>query len=125
MRVRDPVPKCDFSCSEPERSRPYLGVLLLANYTDDGRLIYAGRAGTGMSDRKLRRLYDRLKPLTATKMPLDAMPPENASARRSISRASISAVAIRDAVRHLPAGQEEPSGRQKRSVRAWSGRSPG
>jgi DNA ligase D-like protein (predicted ligase) len=34
--------------SDPEGSRPYLGALLLGYYTDDGKLIYAGRVGTGM-----------------------------------------------------------------------------
>ena len=34
--------------SDPEGSRPYLGALLLGYYTDDGKLTYAGRVGTGM-----------------------------------------------------------------------------
>ena len=63
--------------SEPEGSRPYLGALLLAYYGDDGRLIYAGRAGTGMSDRELRRLHGRLQPLVIARMPLDVPPPRN------------------------------------------------
>ena len=36
--------------------RPYLGALLLGYYTDDGKLVYAGRAGTGMDDKVLKRL---------------------------------------------------------------------
>jgi ATP-dependent DNA ligase len=32
----------------PEGSRPHLGALLLGYYDDDGKLIYAGRVGTGM-----------------------------------------------------------------------------
>src|SRR5271156_1846300 len=39
--------------SDPEGSRPHLGALLLGYYTDDGRLIYAGRVGTGMPDKVL------------------------------------------------------------------------
>src|SRR5208282_3472716 len=35
--------------TDPEGSRPHLGALLLGYYADDGRLIYAGRVGTGMS----------------------------------------------------------------------------
>lgn len=61
--------------SDPEGSRPYLGALLLAFYADEGRLTYAGRAGTGMSVRELRRLYERLKPLATVKTPLDVLPP--------------------------------------------------
>jgi hypothetical protein len=33
--------------SDPEGSRPHLGALLLDYYTDDGKLTYAGRVGTG------------------------------------------------------------------------------
>ncbi len=33
-----------------------LGALLLGYYTDDGVLHYAGRAGTGMTDKELMRL---------------------------------------------------------------------
>jgi bifunctional non-homologous end joining protein LigD len=36
--------------SDPAGSRPYLGALLLGYYTDDGKLIYAGRVGTGRGD---------------------------------------------------------------------------
>jgi bifunctional non-homologous end joining protein LigD len=36
--------------TDPEGSRPALGSLLLGYYGDDGKLIYAGRAGTGMTD---------------------------------------------------------------------------
>jgi DNA ligase D-like protein (predicted ligase) len=63
--------------SEPEGSRPYLGALLLAYYDDDGRLIYAGRAGTGMSQAELKRVYDKLQPLRISKMPLDRPPPRS------------------------------------------------
>ena len=34
--------------TDPEGSRPHLGALLLGYYTDDGKLIYADRVGTGM-----------------------------------------------------------------------------
>ena len=34
--------------TDPEGSRPHLGALLLGYYDDDGKLIYAGRVGTGM-----------------------------------------------------------------------------
>jgi ATP dependent DNA ligase domain len=42
--------------SEPEGTRPHLGALLLGYYTDDGKLIYAGRVGTGMPDKVLADL---------------------------------------------------------------------
>ena len=61
--------------SDPEGSRPYLGALLLGYYTDDGKLIYAGRVGTGMSDKVLADLRRRLEPLSRAKSPLDMPPP--------------------------------------------------
>jgi hypothetical protein len=39
--------------TDPEGSRLHLGALLLGYYTDDGKLIYAGRVGTGMPDKTL------------------------------------------------------------------------
>ena len=35
--------------TDPEGSRQHIGALLLGYYTEDGRLHYAGRAGTGMT----------------------------------------------------------------------------
>jgi len=62
--------------SDPEGSRPCFGALLLGYCDDDdGKLLYAGRAGTGFSDAELRRVYDLLQPLRVPKMPLDAPPP--------------------------------------------------
>jgi bifunctional non-homologous end joining protein LigD len=61
--------------TDPEGSRPHLGALLLAYYVPDGRLVYAGRAGTGMPVRELARLAARLKPLATDRMPLDVPPP--------------------------------------------------
>jgi hypothetical protein len=42
--------------TDPEGRRPLLGALLLAYYDPDGRLIYAGRAGSGINDAELARL---------------------------------------------------------------------
>jgi bifunctional non-homologous end joining protein LigD len=49
--------------SDPEGSRHRIGALLLGYYTPDGKLIYAGRAGTGMPVDELERLWQRLQPL--------------------------------------------------------------
>jgi DNA ligase D-like protein (predicted ligase) len=64
-------------CTDPEGSRPYLGALLLGYYTEDGRLIYAGRVGAGMSQKVLRDLRRRLEPLRRPKSPLSAPPPRS------------------------------------------------
>jgi len=61
--------------SNPEGSRHRLGALLLGYCDDKGRLIYAGRVGTGMSLETLETLYERLKPMATPKMPLAAPPP--------------------------------------------------
>ena len=61
--------------TDPEGSLPHLGALLLGYYTDDGRLIYAGRVGTGMSEKVLRDLRGWLDPLKRAKSPLSAPPP--------------------------------------------------
>jgi DNA ligase D-like protein (predicted ligase) len=61
--------------TDPEGSRPWLGALLLAYYDPDGRLVYAGRAGTGIKQAELGRLWRRLQPLATDKMPLAVPPP--------------------------------------------------
>lgn len=45
--------------TDPEGSRIGFGALLLGYY-DEGRLVYAGKVGTGFDDDTLRRLGDRL-----------------------------------------------------------------
>jgi DNA ligase D-like protein (predicted ligase) len=61
--------------TDPEGSRPHLGALLLGYYDDDGRLIYAGRVGTGMQEKVLADLRRRLDPLARASSPLSAPPP--------------------------------------------------
>jgi bifunctional non-homologous end joining protein LigD len=63
--------------TDPEGSRDYIGALLLGYYTDDGRLHYAGRAGTGMTGKELKRLSGVLAPLQVTRMPLAEPPPRD------------------------------------------------
>jgi ATP-dependent DNA ligase len=61
--------------SDPEGSRPHLGALLLGYYNKDGKLVYAGRVGTGMPDKVLADLRRRLEPLAHAKSPLSVLPP--------------------------------------------------
>ena len=58
--------------TDPEGNRPHLGALLLGYHTDDARLIYAGRVGTGMPDKTLADLRQRLEPLARKSSPLSA-----------------------------------------------------
>jgi ATP-dependent DNA ligase len=48
--------------SDPEGSRPYVGALLLGYFEPDGRLVYAVRVGTGMSQKTLATLHKRVQP---------------------------------------------------------------
>ena len=58
-----------------ERSRGQPASDWVGYYTPDGKLIYAGRVGTGMPVAELERLWRRLHPLAVDKMPLSAPPP--------------------------------------------------
>jgi ATP-dependent DNA ligase len=62
---------------DPEGSRRRLGALLLAYYDPDGRLVYAGRAGAGINDAELERLWRKLQPLATDTMPLEVPPPRS------------------------------------------------
>jgi ATP-dependent DNA ligase len=63
--------------SLPARQAYLDGALLLAYSDPDGRLVYAGRAGTGIDYAELERLWRRLQPLAISKMPLDMPPPRD------------------------------------------------
>ena len=63
--------------TDPEGSRSHIGALLLGYYTEDGRLHYAGRAGTGMTEKELKRLAGVLSPLQVPKMLLAEPPPRD------------------------------------------------
>ena len=63
--------------TDPEGSQSHIGALLLGYYTEDGRLRYSGRVGTGMTEKELKRLAGVLKPLQMPKMPLAEPPPRD------------------------------------------------
>ena len=93
--------------SDPEGSRPFLGSLLLVYHDDDGRLVYAGRVGTGMLKKTLALLHRRL---AAARRPRNA-------ARRS--------AAARDALRRSPRSFEGalgPAGTRRRDYLSELGR---
>jgi hypothetical protein len=41
--------------TDPEGSRSHIGALLLSYHTEDGQLHYAGRPGTGVTEKELKR----------------------------------------------------------------------
>jgi bifunctional non-homologous end joining protein LigD len=61
----------------PQEAACTSGALLLGYYTKDGRLHYAGRAGTGISAQELKRLAGVLAPLRVQRMPLAEPPPRD------------------------------------------------
>ena len=63
--------------SDPEGTRPHLGALLLGYYTDDGKLIYAGRVGTGMPIKVRADRRRRLDPVARKSSPLNVPPPRS------------------------------------------------
>src|SRR5690606_34132350 len=67
--------------TEPEGSRTGLGALVLGVHDDTGDLTYAGRVGTGFTERTLRDLRERLDPL-ARKSPAVTGAPRTARGRR-------------------------------------------
>jgi bifunctional non-homologous end joining protein LigD len=63
--------------TEPRRTRPYLGALLLGYYDTDGRLVYAGHTGGGFTHEGLRQMRARLDPLERKTSPFADPPRPN------------------------------------------------
>jgi bifunctional non-homologous end joining protein LigD len=60
--------------TKPGGGRTGFGALLLGYYDAKGRFVYAGRVGTGFTDKTLRDLHRQLKALEQKKTPFDALP---------------------------------------------------
>jgi DNA ligase D-like protein (predicted ligase) len=61
--------------TDPRRSRIGFGALLLGYYDTDGRLAYAGKVGTGFTDKLLRSLHQTLVKLERPTPPFEAGAP--------------------------------------------------
>lgn len=59
----------------PSNGSHGIGALLLGYY-EDGRLVYAGRTGTGFTQSSSRKLRDRLEALRQSKAPFSSVPAE-------------------------------------------------
>lgn len=66
--------------TEPSGTRTAFGALLLAVNDDEGRLVFAGRVGTGFNERTLAELHAKLTRLERETPPIDN-PPRGAGAR--------------------------------------------
>jgi hypothetical protein len=110
---------CRRRLSKPQGSRPYLGSLLLAYYTAEGELVYAGRAGTGMDDKTLKRLHGILKPLQIPKMALSKPPPRGGRFGSPLKPSEVTWVRpVRgaSALSHLDDGRTDAAGRVSRAA---------
>jgi len=59
--------------TQPERSRKYFGSLLVGYYAPDG-LLFAGRVGTGFSEKALATLYDGFQKIKRSTSPFINLP---------------------------------------------------
>ena len=60
--------------TDPQRSRIGFGALLLGYYDPGGRLVYAGKVGTGFTNQMLRSMHDRLAAIERPSPAFDAGP---------------------------------------------------
>jgi bifunctional non-homologous end joining protein LigD len=61
--------------TDPKGARSGFGALLLGLHDEQGRLLYAGKVGTGFNHATLESLHSKLKPLEVDKSPLAKAPP--------------------------------------------------
>jgi bifunctional non-homologous end joining protein LigD len=62
----------------PRNSRQYFGALLVGHYRD-GRLIYAGKVGTGFNTKSLQSLHEKFQPLAVDQCPFANLPLDHRS----------------------------------------------
>ena len=63
--------------TEPRRTRPYLGAILLGYFDDDGRLRYVGHTGGGFNRESLREMHEQLNRIEQPESPFANTPRTN------------------------------------------------
>ena len=63
--------------TEPRRTRPYLGAILLGYFDDDDQLRYVGHTGGGFNRESLREIYDQLRRIEQPESPFTNTPRTN------------------------------------------------
>ena len=63
--------------TEPRRTRPYLGAILLGYFDDDGQLRYVGHTGGGFNRESLREMYEQLRRIEQPASPFGNTPRTN------------------------------------------------
>jgi bifunctional non-homologous end joining protein LigD len=62
--------------TDPEGSRTGIGALLMGYYDKDGNFVFAGKVGTGFTQKLLAELHRRLTPLVQKQSPFAVTPPQ-------------------------------------------------
>ena len=89
----------DRSRGQPLAHRRAVAGLL---HTEDGRLHFAGRAGTGMTEKELKRLAGLLGPLKVPRMPLAEPPPRDSRFGSPLKLSRSLGAAANGSRSHLP-----------------------
>lgn len=63
--------------TEPRRTRPYLGAILLGYFDANGSLKYVGHTGGGFNRKTLREMHERLAALEQSRCPFTEVPRTN------------------------------------------------
>jgi bifunctional non-homologous end joining protein LigD len=63
--------------TEPRRTRPYLGAILLGYFASDGAFRYVGHTGGGFNRESLRTMFELLEPLEQARCPFNEVPRTN------------------------------------------------
>ena len=109
--------------TDPEGARPFLGALLLGYHDPAGRLVYAGRVGTGINQAELERLWHRLQPLAVDTMPLDVPRPRSTrfGSPLVLSRVHWVRPELRGQIPDLDGRHPPAPGRLRRTARGQAG----
>lgn len=66
--------------SIPKGARDYFGSLFIGVFNERGEFVHTGNVGTGFTDKTIKSLYEKLKPLIIEKSPFKKRPPDSKTA---------------------------------------------
>ncbi|KTC99169.1 DNA ligase D [Legionella erythra] len=66
--------------SSPKGARDYFGSLFIGVFNVRGEFVHTGNVGTGFTDKTIKSLYEKLKPLIIDKSPFKKRPPDSKTA---------------------------------------------
>lgn len=62
--------------SQPKGSRTCFGSLFIGVFNEQGEFVHTGNVGTGFTDKSIKSLYEKMKPLIIDKSPFKKRPPD-------------------------------------------------